>query len=569
MATHLINLEESDVQNLSNEHLNRLNLVYETLIEDYTIDFKIKESELAHIPKKGPFIIISNHPLRGIDSILLLKVISQIRPDVLVANDMVLPKYASVQRYFLYYNSLQFFKLGRKATLETIKNGVPLGIFPTGGNILTTNDEAFPEDAQWNSDMIHLIKAAKVPIVPAFFHVKSSLLKSFMQENYWLLPGEFPAKAETKNRTISLRMSSPISVEEQQQFQSIDKFGRYLRSKVHCLDSSIEIKKFYLPVLKREPKPQAIIEQTSVVSLTNEVEDLKRKYLLFNSNQYSVICSPTPEMPLMMQEIGRQREITFRAVGEGTNRQIDIDEFDLYYHQLFIWDNTNQALVGAYRIGKGNEIIQNYGLKGFYIQSLFRIDPKAVNVLNQSLELGRSFITSEYQKQPFSLFMLWKGILYFLLKNPEYRFLMGPVSISNQYSTISKSLIIKFITDHFFNYEISKMFKPRNAFKPKANYDLDILLENTQRNLNKLDAIIADIEFDNYKVPVLLKKYLKLNAEIVGFNIDPLFNNALDGLIFLDLLKVPYNTIESLSKELNDENILKRFNKEQVFQTTT
>jgi putative hemolysin len=473
-----------------------------------------------------------------------------------------------VQKYFLYYNSLQFFKLTRKTTLETLKNGFPLGIFPAGEELTVPLYNNKTEDSPWNPETIHLIKAAKVPIVPAFFHAKSSLIKNFTQANYWLLPGENPSPVDLKNRTITLRIGSPISVDEQQEFQSIDKFGRFLRSKVHCLGSAVEIRKFYLPVLKREPKAQAIVEAIQANELNREVQKLKEKHLLFQNKNYSIVCCPTREMPLTMHEIGRLREITFRSVGEGTNREMDIDEFDLYYHQLFIWDDENKALVGAYRLGKGKEIIQNYGLKGFYIQSLFRIEPKAAQIMSQSLELGRSFITQPYQKQPLSLFLLWKGILYFLLKNPEYRFLIGPVSISNQYSTISKSLIIKFISNHFFNHEMAKMFKPRNAFKPNANYDIEILLENTQRNLNKLDSIIADIEFDNYKVPVLLKKYLKLNAEIVGFNIDPLFNNALDGLIFLDLLNVPYNTIESLSKELNDEAILKRFNKEHTLQAT-
>ena len=263
-----------------------------------------------------------------------------------------------------------------------------------------------------------------------------------------------------------------------------------------------------------------------------------------------------------MHEIGRERELTFRQVDEGTNRSIDLDEFDLYYQQLFIWDNAGQSLVGAYRVGKGNEIMQQYGIKGFYIQSLFRVHDDAGNILSQSLELGRSFVVPAYQKQPLSLFLLWKGILYFLIKNPEYRYLIGPVSISNHYSKASKSLIIKFMMENFFHKELATLFKPRNAYKPKMKYDLDVLVENTKSNLNKLDSMISDIEFDNYKIPVLLKKYLKLNAKIIAFNIDPLFNNALDGLIILDVLDIPLHTIQNLSKEINDETLLSRFTQE-------
>ncbi|MCK9209164.1 MAG: GNAT family N-acetyltransferase, partial [Salinivirgaceae bacterium] len=309
-------------------------------------------------------------------------------------------------------------------------------------------------------------------------------------------------------------------------------------------------------------KVEPIAPPVSRNELRDEVEQIKKEYLLFDSGSFSVICCPSNKIPLMMHEIGRERELTFRQVDEGTNRSIDLDEFDLYYQQLFIWDNAGQSLVGAYRVGKGNEIMQQYGIKGFYIQSLFRVHDDAGNILSQSLELGRSFVVPAYQKQPLSLFLLWKGILYFLIKNPEYRYLIGPVSISNHYSKASKSLIIKFMMENFFHKELATLFKPRNAYKPKMKYDLDVLVENTKSNLNKLDSMISDIEFDNYKIPVLLKKYLKLNAKIIAFNIDPLFNNALDGLIILDVLDIPLHTIQNLSKEINDETLLSRFTQE-------
>jgi hypothetical protein len=218
-------------------------------------------------------------------------------------------------------------------------------------------------------------------------------------------------------------------------------------------------------------------------------------------------------------------------------------------------------LVGAYRVGKGNEIIEQYGLKGFYIRTLFKTNEKAIPLLYQSLELGRSFIVSQYQRQPLSLFLLWKGILYFLLKNPEYRYLIGPVSISNQYSEFSKSMIVKFMTDNFFNHEIAAYFKPRKSLKPKISKQMKTLLDNTQNNLNRLDDIIGDVELNHYKMPVLLKKYLKINARLLAFNIDPLFNNCLDGLILLDLYEVPQQFIQSLSKEIKRRTVLSRLNK--------
>ena len=253
-----------------------------------------------------------------------------------------------------------------------------------------------------------------------------------------------------------------------------------------------------------------------------------------------------------MSELGRLREITFRQVGEGTNQASDIDEFDLYYNQLIIWDNQEHRIVGGYRIGKGHEIYNQFGIKGFYTQSLFKMKSGFVETLKQSVELGRSFIVKDYQRKPLPLFLLWKGILYFMLKNPEYRYLIGPVSISNTYSEISKELIIRYIMANFFDYKRAVFVKPRNRFKVTTNdQHLNAALENMTPDLNSLDKFIGDIDQYNNGLPILLKKYLGLNAKIVAFNVDPKFNDCIDGLLVLDIFEVPKSTIESLSKEIN------------------
>jgi putative hemolysin len=265
-------------------------------------------------------------------------------------------------------------------------------------------------------------------------------------------------------------------------------------------------------------------------------------------------------MPSIMTELGRLREETFRDVGEGTNRSIDIDEFDLYYWQLFIWDEEEKRIVGAYRAGKGKEILDRYGVKGFYINSLFKIDEKFSYILEQSIELGRSFIVKEYQRKPLPLFLLWKGILYFLIKNPEYRYLIGPVSISNRFSSYSKGLIISFMKSNYYDQDFARFIKPRNMFRVPINKeDYDIIFNNCT-DLSRLDNFIKDIEPEEFRMPVLLKKYVKLNGKIISFNVDPKFNDALDGLLILDLFQVPIDTITSLSKEINDKSLLERFN---------
>ena len=282
--------------------------------------------------------------------------------------------------------------------------------------------------------------------------------------------------------------------------------------------------------------------------------------MLFRSKNYSVYCAPTIKIPNILNEIGRLREVTFRAVGEGTNRSMDLDEFDLYYYHLFIWDNDTNRIVGAYRVGKGKDIIDRYGVKGFYIHTLFKIRKEMLPVLYESIELGRSFIVEDYQRKPFPLFMLWKGILYFLIKNPEYRYLVGPVTISGKYTDVSKELIMKFIKRNHWNEEFARYITPRCKYRVETNDpDVEVMVEASGDNIATLDKVIGDIEPSSDKLPVLLKKYISLNGRITGFNIDPKFNMCLDGLLILDLFDVPMSTVEALSKEINDATILTRF----------
>jgi putative hemolysin len=188
------------------------------------------------------------------------------------------------------------------------------------------------------------------------------------------------------------------------------------------------------------------------------------------------------------------------------------------------------------------------------------MDDSLGEFLNQSIEVGRSFVVKEYQKKPLSLFLLWKGFLYLLLKNPDHRYLIGPVSISNNYSRVSKDLIIRFIMANHFNYRIAQKIRPRHAYKFRSNDPtINILMDSTERDINKLDKTIGDVDALNPGLPVLIKKYIKLGAKIACFNVDPKFSNCLDGMIVLDVFDIPKEAIESLSKEVNDGVILERF----------
>jgi putative hemolysin len=548
-------------------HLEGIEFI-DKLFEELEISFEVSELELNRIPKTGAFISISNHPFGGIDGLLLVKVLSLVRPDSKVLANFLLKKVEPVKDKILPINPFEEHKnfksslSGIKEAQKHLESGFPLGVFPAGEVSSYNQISIGISDKEWQNSALKMIKRAEVPIVPIYFQGNNSRLfhlLGLIHPN--LLTVRLPYELFNKRKkVIRVRIGDSISVKDQDDFTDISRYGRFLRAKTYSLGSAIEVQKFFYPNIFRARKIEEIIPPVDPLKIEEEVASLIEKYLLFENGEFQVFCSPSFCIPYIMNELGRLRELTFRQIGEGTNRSIDIDEFDLYYNQLFIWDNTGKKIVGAYRVGMGKDIMRQYGIKGFYIQSLFKISRKIYPALEQSLELGRSFIVSEYQKKPMPLFMLWKGILYFLLKHPDYRYLVGPVSISNRFSNFSKGMIINYIMENHYNPEIGKFIKPRTKFVPTRFQDVDteIIMESSN-DLNKFDKFIKSVDTSNYTMPVLLKKYLKLNGKIVGFNIDPKFNDALDGLLFLDLFDIPMETISTLSKEINDDSILERF----------
>ena len=559
--------------------LNKINKLYsdvytedgsvflEQLIDAVGVSVEVSEEDLQKIPQEGAFITVSNHPFGGLDGIILIQLLSKIRPDYKVMANFLLKKIEPIKDYFLGVNPFESRKDissagGLKEALRHLSAGKPLGLFPAGEVSAYQADSNSVEDREWSASVLKLIRKANVPVIPIYFKGSNSLLFQVLGLIHPMLrtvklPSELLNK---KNRVIKLRIGNPISVETQNSFGDIIQYGKFLRAKTYLLGSSLEVKKFFLKSQKAGKKVEAIAKEVPVEMLKKDISDIQEDYLLFSMKNYSVYCAPTIKIPNILNEIGRLREVTFRAVGEGTNRSMDLDEFDLYYYHLFIWDNDTNRIVGAYRVGKGKDIIDRYGVKGFYIHTLFKIRKEMLPVLYESIELGRSFIVEDYQRKPFPLFMLWKGILYFLIKNPEYRYLVGPVTISGKYTDVSKELIMKFIKRNHWNEEFARYITPRCKYRVETNDpDVEVMVEASGDNIATLDKVIGDIEPSSDKLPVLLKKYISLNGRITGFNIDPKFNMCLDGLLILDLFDVPMSTVEALSKEINDATILTRF----------
>ncbi len=377
------------------------------------------------------------------------------------------------------------------------------------------------------------------------------IMKRIKQLNVPVLPVRlFSTSTEPDGAEIKLRIGRPISVKDQQAFKNYHQFGKFVQAKINALGSPLEVRKFYLQNEATEPNQFNIIPPTPKELILEDIKNLTYENLIFSQSHFDVFIAKAIQLPNTLFEIGRLRELTFRDVGEGTGMSLDLDEFDLYYRQLIIWDRENQQIAGGYRLGLGDEIFMRYGKEGFYINTLFKIKKGFYPIMKSSVELGRSYVTKEYQKQRLPLFLLWKGIMHFLLQNPRYRYLYGPLSISKYYSEVTKGVIVAFVKKFYFDHKLAEYLEPRKPFKPSFKHiDVDVLVDNFQGELRNLDNFIEDIEPDHFKLPVLLKQYVKQNAKFISFNVDPNFSDVLDGFMLLDLKELPYTTIESLKGE--------------------
>ncbi|MBB5397583.1 lysophospholipid acyltransferase family protein [Mucilaginibacter sp. AK015] len=532
----------------------------DAILKGCGIEIDFDENELKHIPKNGAFIAIANHPYGGIEGLVLLKILTMVRPDAKLMANFLLKKIPNLSDYFIAVNPFENVEhsssiSGLKNTLELLAKGTPIGIFPAGEVSTFKIEKQEVTDRLWHPVVGKIIAKAKVPVVPIYFHGNNGLLFNLLSLIHpTLRTAKLPSELFNKQgHTIKLRIGKPIKVEDIPDNANSAKILNFLRAKTYALGAGLdEEKRLFNPrnLFKIKKQPQAIVPETPSARLEQEVEPLRENYKIWTEKNYEVFIAPTAQIPCIIREIGRLREITFREVGEGTNKATDLDEYDIYYHHLFIWDTEAKVIVGAYRIGLGDEIFYGVGKKGFYINELFKLKEQFTPILKKSLELGRSWIRKEYQTKPLPLFLLWKGILKFVIDNPRYRYLIGPVSISNSFSQFSKSLIVDYINRNHFDHEMAQYVKPRKKFKVNLeNIDTDLLLSGGD-SFKGLDNLISEIETHNMKVPVLLRQYLALNAHIISFNIDPKFADCLDGFLVLDLQKVPQDILEKLGKNL-------------------
>jgi len=548
-----------------NKHLTDLDFL-NGILDEMEIKFEIPEEDLKRLPKDGAYITISNHPLGGIDGILLLKLMLEREPNFKIIANFLLHRIVPMKKYIMPVNPFENHKdakssvIGIKETLRHLSDGKPLGIFPAG-EVSTYKDGKLVVDKPWEEGALKLIRKAKVPVVPIYFHAKNSKLFYWLSKiDDTLRTAKLPSELLTqKDRVIKVRIGKPISVSEQNELESFEEYSEFLRKKTYMLANPFEKDTKLLDTatasLKITKAPKKIVTAANESKLIDEVQTLRNSdNRLLQSKNYEVFFASAKEIPNILHEIGRLREITFREVGEGTNESIDLDQYDQYYHHMFLWDDETNKIAGAYRMGLGSEIYPKYGIEGFYLTDLFRFEPELHDMMSKSIEMGRAFIVKEYQQKPMPLFLLWKGIIHTTLRHPEHKYLVGGVSISNQFSDFSKSLMIEFMKSNYYDPYIAQYIHPKKAYKVKLkDADKDFIFDEAESDLNKFDKIIDELEPGNLRLPVLIKKYIKQNARVVAFNVDPLFNNAIDGLMYIRIADIPESTMKPVIEEFQIE----------------
>ena len=356
-----------------NKHLTDLDFL-NGILDEMEIKFEIPEEDLKRLPKDGAYITISNHPLGGIDGILLLKLMLEREPNFKIIANFLLHRIVPMKKYIMPVNPFENHKdakssvIGIKETLRHLSDGKPLGIFPAG-EVSTYKDGKLVVDKPWEEGALKLIRKAKVPVVPIYFHAKNSKLFYWLSKiDDTLRTAKLPSELLTqKDRVIKVRIGKPISVSEQNEIESFEEYSEFLRKKTYMLANPFEkdTKLIDTASLKIPKAPKKIVTPANESKLIDEVQALRDSDSRFlQSKNYEVFFASAKEIPNILHEIGRLREITFREVGEGTNESIDIDEYDQYYHHMFLWDDETKKIAGAYRMGLGSEI-QNTESKVF------------------------------------------------------------------------------------------------------------------------------------------------------------------------------------------------------------
>jgi putative hemolysin len=528
----------------------------ENLLTEMRVDLRVDAADAARIPDSGPVVVVANHPFGMLDGAVLAVLLTRVRPDVRVMTNYLLRDVPELARHCIFVDPFQSGdaiennRRGVREALAWLQEGGMLAIFPGGEVSQWQFPQAEIADPAWNDTAVRLIRRTGAAALPVYFCGRNSVSFHLFGMIHPQLRTAFLLQEflQQEGRTVEVRVGSEIPGDSVAGIADDREAIEYLRWRTYLLARRSRPQKSWPVVVQskiaeKAQEPVALAEPADL--LAEEVSRLPDGRCLAESGDLAVYLAKANETPRMLLELGRLREVTFRLAGEGTGKSRDLDRFDRYYWHVLLWHRAKQELVGAYRAGNTAEILAERGVNGLYTSTLFRYDARVFEKIGPALELGRSFVRPEYQRQYAPLLLLWKGIARLLATHAETPVLFGAVSISNDYSKASREMIYRFFEARMQEDELTGLIEPRRPFRPAGLRPWDCrAMCHALRDLEELSQPITDVETDGKGLPILLRQYAKIGGKMVGFNVDRKFSNVLDGLVVVDLRKTEPAVLE-------------------------
>ena len=515
-----------------------------SMLRNLKATYRVSPADQQRIPKTGPVVLVANHPFGLLDGAVLLDLVSKIRPDVKLLANSVLAGLPELGDRLIFVNpfgnAASGNRRGVREVLQFLDEGGMLITFPSGEVSHLDWKQRAIVDPAWNQNIARFIRHTNAQALPVFVPGANSVAFQLMgvvhpQLRTARLLHEFVNK---QSRTVEVRVGNPVSAAQLERLGTNEQVTDYLRSRTYILgarglrtEPSVQRVRASLPRFAKT----ALAVVGAADQMVREINALPPSQRLIENGELTVYRASSAQIPRLLREIGRVRELTFREVGEGTGHAVDLDRFDENYHQLFLWDRKARCLAGGYRLARTSEILHTDGIRGLYTSELFRIEMEFFQKLGPAIELGRSFVHPDYQRQYAPLLMLWRGIGAFVNQHNDHPVLFGAVSISNDYQAASRKLIVDYLQAQESERELSRLVSARRPFRGKHRGAAGAALSLLLKDPDELSAVTSDIEPDGKGIPVLLRQYLKLGGKLLGFNVDNAFSGTLDGLMLVDL----------------------------------